>query len=77
MSQIILAPIDVAYTLNTTIKIRKVEDFPIMTQKPKMNYENIKTYQIVKKSKPTFDINKVMGFATMNKFNPQDLGLPK
>ena len=75
-----LAPVDVSYTLHTTMQRRNVEQqtIPTMTQGPKMLYENQKTYKLAKRLKPVNqDISNVQGFASLAKFDPQDLGIPK
>ncbi len=58
---------------------RNVEDIPIKTQPSKTLYQNIKTFTLKKKFNSNIikvDDN-IPGFASRNKFNPQDLGLPK
>lgn len=79
MNSIKLAPVDVSYTLNSTMQRRNVEtdDIPTLNKGPKLLYENQHTYKLLKKYKPEQDISNVKGFASMAKFNPQDVGLPK
>lgn len=73
-----LAPIDISYTLNSTIQRRntKINNIPTLTGGPKLMYDD-RTYKLLKKYKPEQDISNVKGFASMAKFNPQDVGLPK
>jgi hypothetical protein len=77
MNSINLAPVDVSYTLNSTVQRRNVERIPTMESGPKRLYENNHTYKLAKKMKPKQDISKVSGFASLAKFDPEDLGIPK
>ena len=72
-----LAPVDISYILNYKMNRRNVDDIPIKKHPSKTLYENIKTFELIKSNKLKIDINKVSGITTLNKFNPQDLGLPK
>lgn len=71
------APIDASYTLNNNNNKIDFKNIPIKTSLSKTLYENTRTYKLIKSNKVSFDINKVSGFASLAKFNPQDLGLPK
>lgn len=71
-----LAPVNISYTLHTSIQRRHVNEIPIITQQPKMLYSYQHTFNLIQpKPKPSYD--SVSGFASMDKFDPQDMGLPK
>jgi len=77
MKPIPIAPLDVSYVLNSEMKRRKVEEIPVKTEPSITLFQNIRTYTLKKSNKPNFNLEKVSGFASLHKFNPQDLGLPK
>lgn len=74
-----LAPIDVSYTLNSTMQRRFVEteNIPIFKNSPKLLYNDEKTFNLIKSFRLNSDISKVKGISKMTKYDPQDVGLPK
>ena len=77
MKPIPIAPLDVSYVLNSEMKRRNVEEIPIKTQPSLTLFQNMRTFKLKKSNKPKFNLEKVSGFSSLHKFNPQDLGLPK
>lgn len=77
MSKINLAPVNIAYTLNSKMYKRHVAEIPSMDCGPKLLYQNQHTYKLKKKYKPNNELCNIQGLASMPKFNPQDLGIPE
>lgn len=77
MKNQLIAPVNSSYTLKSNNKCNNVLDIPVKTLPSKTLYHDVKTFTLRKTIKPKFDLEKVTGFASLNKFNPQDLGLPK
>jgi len=77
MKPTLMAPVNSNFVLKSINNCNNKRDIPIKTQPSKTLYHDIKTYTLRKKNKIQFNLENVTGFASLNKFNPQDLGLPK
>lgn len=78
MKTIPIAPLHISYILNSEINCRNVDDIPIKTQPSKTLYQNMRTFTLKKSHKIDINTNNTIpGVASLSRFNPQDLGLPK